>query len=155
MKHFLLSILLAGAFLPSLAEGTKIKGIKGDTSFDVYYFSSVSDIRLVNSGGEKTFSIVNGKDTISGYSALKFIADEGVGTSAKDMYNDGSVYVYPNPIAQTITIVGADETTDLTLVDSKGNVACKTKGSKMDVENLPKGIYVLIAGDTKVKIIKN
>ena len=86
---------------------------------------------------------------------MKFIADEGTGTSAKEMYNDGSVYVYPNPIAQTITIVGADETTDLTLVDSKGNVACKAKGSKMDVENLPKGIYVLIAGDTKVKIIKN
>lgn len=63
--------------------------------------------------------------------------------------------VYPNPVKNMITILGASETDRLSLYNSLGSLSKSGVGSKMDLSGLESGLYLLkINNNHSIKILK-
>ena len=66
-----------------------------------------------------------------------------------------NVYVFPNPVSNTIHVSGVDEEdTDLIVFDMNGKCLLYEKGNELDVTDLNKGTYILFVDNLRVKFIK-
>lgn len=91
-------------------------------------------------------------------SFINYIAEihhlpEGVGISDLQPPTSG-FYVYPNPFTDHLDIEGVADSTLVELYDCQGRLLLSTHRSSFSTIHLPRGIYLLRAGDGCVKVIK-
>ena len=117
----------------------------------------MSDVRyLLEIGGAKTFSVVCADRTIDGVTQVSFIktTPAGISTVRKAPANDLS----PHIVDGSLTLVGLPEGT-LIKIYTMGGLQLKavraTAGSvKVDVTQLPTGVYLLVAAGQSIKFMK-
>lgn len=103
--------------------------------------------------------------TIQGFSqnthAVTVAVNQGEGCPVIDAIETSELFqVFPNPASSSITIQAEIQSANLRLVDIQGKEVRSNKFLKgrltMDIEGLPKGIYVLFLdhenGSDKIKI---
>ena len=69
--------------------------------------------------------------------------------------NDNNIQVYPNPVKHTLYLVGATESTSISIFDMSGKAVIVGQGESINVESLPNGMYIISAEGKKVKFIKD
>lgn len=78
-----------------------------------------------------------------------------VGIDKVDVENDKSIFVYPNPAKENITLEVQD---DIFIYNNQGQevlyVNCPNGKATINIANLPKGIYFIKAGERRQKFIK-
>lgn len=65
-----------------------------------------------------------------------------------------NITVYPNPVEKVLYVNGLAEDSDIKVISLTGEVIKQVKAQEVDVENLPKGVYILNVNDRMVKFIK-
>ena len=95
-----------------------------------------------------------------GHSFINYIAEvhnlpEGVGIPEAGQPSDsGLLSVYPNPVTDRVTVVGADAGTLISIYDIGGRCLKEVTGPQVDLSEFPASVYTLRAGGRSVKIIK-
>ena len=76
-------------------------------------------------------------------------------TANEETKNNNSAYaVYPNPTQDELFVKGADEQTELRVIDLQGRVVRSVKGSSVNVDNLSNGVYNLLVNGQVLRFIK-
>lgn len=65
-----------------------------------------------------------------------------------------NITVYPNPVEKVLYVNGLAEDSNIKVISLTGEVIKQVKAQEVDVENLPKGVYILNVNDKMVKFIK-
>ena len=74
-------------------------------------------------------------------------------TSISSINDANTVRVYPTVVDNGFT-VEAPADTEVLVFATSGACVAKTKAGYVSAQNLPSGLYVVVAGNTKTKIIK-
>ena len=68
--------------------------------------------------------------------------------------NSGAYVVYPNPTQDELFVKGADDQTELRVIDLQGRVVRSAKGASVNVDNLANGVYNLLVNGEVFRFIK-
>ncbi len=92
---------------------------------------------------------------------LEFVAEEAAtpdnsSKSATNVSNEDQVkrLIYPNPVYDILTISGVGEKANYKLYDASGNVVAEGSGNKVNVSDLPKGMYIIKVGSKRSVFVK-
>lgn len=134
------------------SEVSSIVAISADDEATSYLLSDVQRIDVVANDAEGSMAVV----TKSGYREGEYkkiiFASETTPVGDVEVPN---VYIYPNPVSNTIYVNGVDEKeTNLAVFDLNGKCLLCEKGNELDVTSLNKGTYILFADKFHVKFIK-
>lgn len=99
-----------------------------------------------NSGNTKDFGNVSG--------IQKIVFAEGELTNVETQLSGTKIQIYPNPSAETITIVGKNEGEIIKIFNQQGVLALTSSASEINVNQLADGQYFVVVGETVVKLIK-
>lgn len=99
-----------------------------------------------NSGDTKDFGNVSG--------IQKIVFSEGEFTNVETQSSGTTIQVYPNPSAETITIVGMNEGEIVKIFNQQGVLTLTSTASEINVNQLANGQYFVVIGNTVVKLIK-
>ena len=139
--------------LMSADEPTLIT-ISSDGIENSYLLASVKQV-VFNESQFSTMSIEK-KDgsVVNDVRTLLFGSMQDVPTSVEENA-ESMVYVYPNPVVNTLYVDGisADET--LSVFNLSGKCVIKTTGNEVNVNELPDGTYLLQFNNQCVKFIKH
>lgn len=128
--------------------------ISSDGLENSYLLASVKQV-VFNESQYSTMSIEK-KDgsVVNDVRTLLFGCMQDVTTSVSESA-EALVYVYPNPVVNTLYVDGisADET--LSVFNLTGKCVMQTTGNKVDVQGLPNGTYLLKLNNQCVKFIKH
>ena len=134
------------------SEVSSLVAISADGNPTTYLLSQVQRINVSANDTEGTMSIL----TKDGYEEGEYqkIIFASVSTSVGEL-EVTNVYVYPNPVSNTLHISGVDEEdTHLVVYDMNGNCVLGEYGDEIDVTPLHNGTYILGINDYFVKFIK-
>ncbi len=88
-------------------------------------------------------------------SEVRKVVFKETSTSTEDAKSNNSAYVvYPNPTQDELFVKGADEQTELRVIDLQGRVVRSVKGSSVNVDNLANGVYNLLVNGEVFRFIK-
>jgi hypothetical protein len=134
------------------SEVNSIVAISADDEATSFLLSDVQRIDVLANETDGTMTVVT-KDGYSQGEYQKIIfASETTSVGDVEVPN---VYVYPNPVLNTIHVTGVDEEeTDLIVFDLTGKCLLCEKGDELDVTSLSKGTYILFVDNLSVKFIK-
>lgn len=153
-RIYVLFLALWGIVSLTVADEPTLITITSDGLENSYLLASVKQI-VFNESKYSTMSIEN-KDgsVVNDVRTLLFGSKQDITTSVGENA-EALVYVYPNPVVNTLYVNGisADET--LSVFNLSGNCVMKTTGGKVDVQNLPQGTYLLRLNNQCVKFIKH
>ncbi len=142
------------------------------TLFPVLSFSNeVSTMVAVSADGDKTnYNLadvkrieVNATETSA---SMIVLLQDGTkeGTYQKLLFADKvtsieelgeiSLFVFPNPVSNTLNIQGVDEAASLSVFNLSGLCVLQDKGTEIDVTSLSQGTYILRINNQYVKFIK-
>ncbi len=154
MKKLLVFVMLAGEYLTASAQVPSVTAITSDGYESEYRLASVEEILFETNKGNSSMTIV-GKDGIQvdGIQTLLFGTMQDVPTSI-DESGEAKVYVYPNPVVNTLNILGISETELLFVYDLSGKCLMSGTGNKVEVSSLIKGTYILKVNNQCIKFIK-
>lgn len=99
-------------------------------------------------------SNITGCGRVDALAAVQASFDDGV-----DEYDDASITVYPNPATDIVSIVRThcvrpDENANIELLDIHGQIMeIRVQNNKIDVSNLPNGIYFIKKGEKTSKLV--
>jgi hypothetical protein len=82
--------------------------------------------------------------------SIQDIIENKLLTSVQDKVTT-TLSVYPNPATDFINVTGSD---NFKIYDMYGGVQGLYHESKIDISNLPSGIYLLLSGNEFVKVVK-
>ena len=153
MKLKLLFSVLAlslASFLYAV-ERENIVAVSADGDKTAYALATVSRINVIADANSASMTIVdNNGNEFAGYVKILFAEKE---TSIEEL-GFTQVYVFPNPVVNTLTIQGVDENTPLEVYNLTGKSVLKDKGAELDVTSLSQGTYILRINNQYVKFIK-
>lgn len=134
------------------SEVNSIVTISADGEATSYLLSQVQRIDVVANDKVGIMKVVTKDGSSEGdYQKIIFASET---TSVGDV-EVPNVYVFPNPVSNTIHVSGVDEEdTDLIVFDMNGKCLLYEKGNKLDVTDLNKGTYILFVDNLRVKFIK-
>lgn len=134
------------------SEVNSIVAISADGEATSYLLSQVQRIDVVANDKVGIMKVVTKDGSSEGdYQKIIFASET---TSVGDV-EVPNVYVFPNPVSNTIHVSGVDEEdTDLIVFDMNGKCLLYEKGNKLDVTDLNKGTYILFVDNLRVKFIK-
>lgn len=144
-------ICLASLFAMTGLQATSLIGIRADKSQTVLSLNEVMSIKL----SESDLMTVNTFDgeKVDNFNVVKFDTNQ---TKAEPLNStDNNIKVYPNPVKHTLYLIGATESTSISIIDMRGKTVMVGKGESIDVESLSKGMYIISAEGEKVKFIKD
>ena len=132
-------------------EVDKMVAISTDGNKTAYALASVNRINVIADANSASMTVVD-KDgnQFAGYVKILF-AETETGVEELDIT---SVYIYPNPVVNTLSIQGVDENTSLEVYTLTGKSIINTKGTELDVTSLNEGTYILRINNQYVKFIK-
>lgn len=134
------------------SEVNSIVAISADGEATSYLLSQVQRIDVVADDKVGIMKVVTKDGSSEGdYQKIIFASET---TSVGDV-EVPNVYVFPNPVSNTIHVSGVDEeNTDLIVFDMNGKCLLYEKGNELDVTDLNKGTYILFVDNLRVKFIK-
>ena len=115
----------------------------------------LSKISFDNSGN-MTFVYNNGETKDFGIlsNTQKIIFSEGVLTKVDDRSSGSSIQVSPNPAEETIKIVGLADGESVKIYNMVGTLVLVSQASVINVSHLADGQYLVVAGNSIIKLIK-
>lgn len=152
MKLKLLFSIFA-LFLSSFlyAECESMVAISADGDKTTYALANVERINVIADATSASMTVVdNDGNQFAGYVKILF-AESATDVEELDIT---SVYIYPNPVVNTLSIQGVDENTSLEVYNLTGKSVLKNKGIELDVTSLTQGTYILRINNQYVKFIK-
>ena len=154
MKKLLVFVMLVGGYLTASAQVPSVVAITSDGNEYEYRLASVEEILFETNRGSSSMTLV-GKDGIQveGIQTLLFGTMADVPTSI-DESGETKVYAYPNPVVNTLNVLGVSETEPLFVYDLSGKCLMTERGNKVEVSNLTKGTYILKVNNQCIKFIK-
>ena len=153
MKLKTLLTILAVAFASCLyaEEVENMVAVSADGNKTTYALATVSRINVIADANSASMTIVdNNGNEFAGYVKILFAEKE---TSIEEL-GFTKVYVFPNPVVNTLNIQGVDENTPLEVYNLTGKSLLKDKGTELDVTSLSQGTYILRINNQYVKFIK-
>ena len=132
-------------------ERENMVAVSADGNKTTYALATVSRINVIADANSASMTVVD-KDgnQFAGYVKILFAEKE---TSIEEL-GFTQVYVFPNPVVNTLTIQGVDENTPLEVYNLTGKSVLKDKGAELDVTSLSQGTYILRINNQYVKFIK-
>ena len=132
-------------------ESENMVAVSADGDKTTYALATVSRINVIADANSASMTVVD-KDgnQFAGYVKILFAE------APTDIEELGftQVYVFPNPVVNTLTIQGVDENTPLEVYNLTGKSVLKDKGAELDVTSLSQGTYILRINNQYVKFIK-
>lgn len=132
-------------------ERENMVAVSADGNKTTYALATVSRINVIADANSASMTVVD-KDgnQFAGYVKILFAE------APTDIEELGftQVYVFPNPVVNTLTIQGVDENTPLEVYNLTGKSVLKDKGAELDVTSLSQGTYILRINNQYVKFIK-
>jgi hypothetical protein len=149
-KICLLGVVMLMAWQLMSAQSYNLITVGADGTETTIALSEVQDIVFDN--GAMTVNMNSGSN-MSGITCVKF-SDAGK-IENKEM---SSVFVYPNPVREYLTISGTEKNEKISLLDMNGTILrtvfSKESSTEIDVSSLQKGVYLLQVGYKTIKFIK-
>jgi hypothetical protein len=132
-------------------ERESMVAVSADGDKTTYALATVSRINVIADANSASMTVVD-KDgnQFAGYVKILLAEKE---TSIEEL-GFTQVYVFPNPVVNTLTIQGVDENTPLEVYNLTGKSVLKDKGAELDVTSLSQGTYILRINNQYVKFIK-
>ena len=132
-------------------ESENMVAVSADGNKTTYALATVSRINVIADANSASMTVVD-KDgnQFAGYVKILFAEKE---TSIEEL-DFTQVYVFPNPVVNTLTIQGVDENTPLEVYNLTGASVLQDKGTELDVTSLNQGTYILRINNQYVKFIK-
>lgn len=152
LKTFTTFLLLLLASLLYANEVSNIVAVSADGDNTTYALAEVNRINVIADANSASMTIVdNDGNQYAGYVKILFAE------APTDIEELGftQVYVFPNPVVNTLNIQGVDENTPLEVYNLTGKSLLKDKGTELDVTSLSQGTYILRINNQYVKFIKN
>ena len=153
MKIKLFLSMLAIFFASQLFanEVTECVAVSADGSETTYALLDIKRIEINATDSKASMTILN-KDGIYSSEYQKILFAE----SATDIEELGisSIFVFPNPVSNTLYIQGVDDDASLEVYNLTGKSVIKDKGTELDVTSLNQGTYILRINNQYVKFIK-
>jgi hypothetical protein len=151
LKHFTTFLMLLFASMLYANEVSNIVAVSADGDKTAYALADVNRINVIADANSASMTVID-KDgnEYDGYLKILF-AESATGVEEFDIT---SVYVYPNPVVNTLSIQGVDENTALEVYNLTGKSVLKDKGTELDVTSLTQGTYILRINNQYVKFIK-
>lgn len=151
LKLFFLMFAFSVVNFIYATEVDKMVAISTDGNKTAYALASVNRINVIADANSASMTVVD-KDgnQFAGYVKILF-AETETGVEELDIT---SVYIYPNPVVNTLSIQGVDENTALEVYNLTGKSVLNAKGTKLDVTSLTQGTYILRINNQYVKFIK-
>ena len=151
LKTFTTFLLLLLASLLYANEVSNIVAVSADGDNTTYALAEVNRINVIADANSASMTIVdNDGNQYAGYVKILFAEKE---TSIEEL-GFTQVYVFPNPVVNTLTIQGVDENTPLEVYNLTGASVLQDKGTELDVTSLSQGTYILRINNQYVKFIK-
>ena len=154
MKLKTLLTILAVAFASCLfaEEVENMVAVSADGSKITYALADIKriEVNATYNSGEMTVVKTN-KESQGGYTKLLFAHDT---PTSIDGIGEVSVYIFPNPVSNTLNIMGVDESATLAVYNLSGKCIMKENGNTLNVSSLSQGTYILQIDGRFVKFIK-
>lgn len=154
MKLKTLLTILAVTFASCLfaEEVENMVAVSADGSKITYALADIKriEVNATYNSGEMTVVKTN-KESQGGYTKLLFAHDA---PTSIDGIGEVSLYIFPNPVTNTLNIMGVDESASLAVYNLSGKCVIKDKGNTVDVSTLSQGTYILQINEQYVKFIK-
>ena len=132
-------------------ERESMVAVSADGDKTTYALATVSRINVIADANSASMTVVdNNGNEFAGYVKILFAEKE---TSIEEI-GFTQVYVFPNPVVNTLTIQGVDENTPLEVYNLTGASVLQDKGAELDVTSLNQGTYILRINNQYVKFIK-
>lgn len=151
IKLFLsmLAIFFASQLLAN--EVTQCVAVSADGYKTSYVLADIQRIEINATNSKASMTILN-KDGVYSSEYQKILFAE----SATDIEELGisSIFVFPNPVSNTLYIQGIDDDASLEVYNLTGKSVIKDKGIELDVTSLNQGTYILRINNQYVKFIK-
>ena len=146
--------MLVGGYLTASAQVPSVVAITSDGNEYEYRLASVEEILFETKQGSSSMTLV-GKDGIQmeGIQTLLFGTMADVPTSI-DEFGEAKVYAYPNPVVNTLNVLGVSDTEPLFVYDLSGKCLMTEIGNKVEVSSLTKSTYILKVNNQCIKFIK-
>ena len=132
-------------------EKNALVAISADGAKTSYVLADVQRIEVNKKDVSASMSVLLKNGTLEGSYKKLIFANELI--SIKE-FGDISLYVYPNPVVNTLNIIGVDENASLAVFNLNGQCVKQEKGNVIDVNTLVKGTYILQINNQYVKFIK-
>lgn len=151
LKTITTFLMLLFASMLYANEVSNIVAVSADGDKTAYALADVNRINVIADANSASMTVID-KDgnEYDGYLKILF-AESATGVEEFDIT---SVYVYPNPVVNTLSIQGVDENTALEVYNLTGKSVLKDKGTELDVTSLTQGTYILRINNQYVKFIK-
>ena len=101
---------------------------------------------VYNNGDTKDFGILS--------NTQKIIFSEGVLANVDDRSSASSIHVFPNPTEETIKVVGLAEGESVKIYNLVGTLVLVSQSSEINVSHLADGQYLVVVGNSIIKLIK-
>jgi hypothetical protein len=151
LKIFTCFLFIAFSVLLFAEETNALVAISADGAETSYVLSDVKRIEVSKKDASASMSVLLKDGTKEG-SYQKIIFNKAI-TSIAEL-GEISFYVYPNPVVNTLNIIGVDENASLSVFNLNGQCIKQEKGNVIDVNALAKGTYILQINNQYVKFIK-
>ncbi len=149
-----LLISLFAIFLASQAFAAKVSqfvAVSADGDKTTYTLADVQRIEVNATDTEVSLVVLDKEGDYSQKYQKILFAETQTGVEELGIT---SVFVYPNPVVNTLNIQGVDENTPLEVYNLTGKSVLKDKGTELDVTSLNQGTYILRINNQYVKFIK-
>ncbi len=101
---------------------------------------------VYNNGDTKDFGILS--------NTQKIIFSEGVLANVDDRSSASSIHVFPNPTEETIKVVGLADGESVKIYNLVGTLVLVSQSSEINVSHLADGQYLVVVGNSIIKLIK-
>lgn len=151
LKTITTFLLLLFASMLYANEVSNMVAVSADGDKTTYALANVNRINVIADASSASMTVVD-KDgnEFAGYVKILFAE------APTDIEELGftQVYLFPNPVVNTLNIQGVDENTPLEVYNLTGKSLLKDKGTELDVTSLSQGTYILRINNQYVKFIK-
>ena len=101
---------------------------------------------VYNNGDTKDFGILS--------NTQKIIFSEGVLANVDDRSSASSIHVFPNPTEESIKVVGLSDGESVKIYNLVGTLVLVSQSSEIYVSHLADGQYLVVVGNSIIKLIK-
>lgn len=133
------------------SDVSQLIAVSADGSETTYALLDIKRIEINATNSKASMTILN-KDGVYSSEYQKILFAE----SATDIEELGisSIFVFPNPVSNTLYIQGVDDDAALEVYNLTGKSVIEGKGTELDVTSLNQGTYILRINNQYVKFIK-
>ena len=133
------------------SDVSQLIAVSADGYKTSYVLADIQRIEIKATDTEASMTILDKNGIYSAEYKKNLFAE-----SATDIEELGisSVFVFPNPVSNTLYIQGVDEDAALEVYNLTGKSLIKDKGTELDVTSLNQGTYILRINNQYVKFIK-